>query len=113
MSCIFCRIIAKEVPSQVIAEAPDWIAIRDVAAQAPHHALVIPRRHLSGLPACGAPEEALLGALLRGAADVGRTLDPAGAGYRVVVNSGEEGGQTVPHLHLHVLAGRRMGWPPG
>lgn len=113
MSCIFCRIIAKEIPSQVVREEKAWVAIRDVQPQAPHHILLLPREHLAGLTDCEASHQALLGALLLGAAEIARTLGIEARGYRVVVNSGQDGGQSVGHLHLHLLGGRGMAWPPG
>lgn len=113
MSCIFCRIIAKEIPSRVVCEEADWVAIEDVAPQAPHHVLLIPRRHVGGLVDCESGSEPLLGALVAGAARIARARGVAERGYRVVVNSGEEGGQSVAHLHVHLLAGRPMKWPPG
>jgi histidine triad (HIT) family protein len=113
VSCIFCRIIAKEIPSQVVREEKTWIAIRDVQPQAPQHILLLPREHLAGLPACDASHQALLGELLRGAAEIARTLGIETRGYRVVVNTGQDGGQSVGHLHLHLLGGRSLAWPPG
>lgn len=113
MSCIFCRIIAKEIPSQVVREEKTWVAIRDVQPQAPHHILLLPREHLTGLPECEASHKALLGELLRGAAEIARVLGIEARGYRVVVNTGKDGGQSVAHLHLHLLGGRSLAWPPG
>ncbi len=113
MSCIFCRIIAKELPSRVIREEADWLAIEDIQPQAPHHVLLVPRRHIGGLPDCDASDQSLLGALLAGAADIARSRGIEDRGYRVVINSGEDGGQSVAHLHVHLLAGRPMNWPPG
>ncbi|MFN0151044.1 MAG: histidine triad nucleotide-binding protein [bacterium] len=113
MSCIFCRIIAKEIPARVIREDAEWLAFEDVQPQAPHHVLLVPRRHIGGLPDCGTPEQSLLGALLSGAAEVARARGIEERGYRVVINSGVDGGQSVAHLHVHLLAGRPMKWPPG
>ena len=113
MNFIFCKIIAKEIVSHVIREENEWIAIRDVQPQAPHHLLLIPKRHLSGLPECASSDESLLGSLILGAARIARDLGVEGPGYRVVINSGEEGGQSVGHLHAHLIAGRPMRWPPG
>jgi len=113
MSCIFCRIIAKEIPSRVVREEAEWVAIEDVQPQAPHHVLLIPRRHIGGLPECASGTEPLLGALIAGAAQIARSRGVEERGYRVVVISGEDGGQSVAHLHVHLLAGRPMKWPPG
>jgi histidine triad (HIT) family protein len=113
MSCIFCKIISKEIPSDVLHETPQWVAIRDVRPQAPHHVLLVPTRHVRGLNDLGPGDGALLGDLLLGAARLAHDLGEAERGYRVVVNTGENGGQSVGHLHIHLLAGRALGWPPG
>jgi histidine triad (HIT) family protein len=110
--CIFCRIVAGDVPADIVERTPDAVVIRDLNPQAPTHLLVIPTRHaenLSEFVTQASAEQA--GALLRLASKAGR--DAGRDGYRVVVNEGDEGGQTVGHLHLHVLAGRQMHWPPG
>lgn len=113
MTCIFCKIISKEIPSQVFSESADWIAIRDINPQAPHHLLLVPRRHVANLDAMSGSDAPLLASLFLGAAQLARDIGEAAGGYRVVVNTGSNGGQTVGHLHLHLLAGRPMGWPPG
>ena len=111
-SCIFCRIGKGEIPADVVAEGEEWLAFRDLDPQAPTHLLVIPKRHVVNVDALP-PEDMLLGsALLRGCAEAAAACD-LGRGYRVVTNVGREGGQEVMHLHLHVLGGRRLGWPPG
>jgi histidine triad (HIT) family protein len=110
--CIFCRIVAKEIPAREIARTDDAIVIADVNPKAPTHLLVIPTRHFENLgdfATQATPHE--LGSLFALAAKFGR--EAPGDGYRVVVNEGPDGGQTVFHLHLHVLAGRHMSWPPG
>lgn len=109
--CIFCRIARAEVPAQVIYETPDAVAFRDLNPQGPIHALVIPRRHVPALHE--ADDAALLGHLLLTARQVAEQEGLGQSGYRVVLNNGPDGGQTVGHLHLHVLGGRRFGWPPG
>jgi histidine triad (HIT) family protein len=109
---IFKRIIDKEIPADVVYEDDRCLAFRDINPQAPVHFLVIPRKEITSLAAAGADDAALLGHLLT----VARQLAPQmglAQGYRVVINSGRDGGQTVDHLHLHVLGGRRMEWPPG
>jgi histidine triad (HIT) family protein len=109
--CLFCRIAQGDVPAARVLENEWVIAIHDAHPQAPVHLLVIPKRHVAGLPALP-PDDALwnrlLDAVQRVAAEAG--LDH---GFRVVVNTGDDGGQTVGHLHVHVLGGRAMGWPPG
>ncbi len=110
--CIFCRIVAGDVPADVVERTPEAIVIRDLNPQAPEHLLVIPVRHannLSDYVAHASAEQA--GALLQLASRAGRAAGRDA--YRVVINEGDEGGQTVGHLHLHVLAGRQMHWPPG
>ena len=110
--CLFCRIVADEVPSDRVYEDDEVIAFRDIAPRAPTHVLVIPRRHVADAHALGDDDDALLGRLFAAAR---RVADDAGldGGYRVVTNVGPDSGQTVFHLHLHVLGGRPMTWPPG
>jgi histidine triad (HIT) family protein len=110
--CLFCRIIAGDVPSNMVLQDDLAIAIRDVNPQAPTHVLVIPREHIESLDDASQKDEALLGHLLRMAA---RTANQEGLaeGYRTVINNGPAAGQTVFHLHVHVLGGRQMKWPPG
>lgn len=110
-SCIFCRIVAGTIPSTTVAANEYAVAFRDLNPQAPVHVLVIPRRHVASLAV--ADDAAELGHLLALAAEVARAEGVADSGYRVVTNIGDEGGQTVGHLHLHVLGGRQMTWPPG
>jgi histidine triad (HIT) family protein len=112
--CIFCRIVAKEIPAKEVARTDDAVAFHDLNPQAPSHVLVVPTVHLDN--AAGADSEAgerVLGRTLRFAVQVARQLGLAEAGYRLVLNSGQNGGQSVAHLHVHVLGGRRMTWPPG
>ena len=110
-SCLFCCIVRGEIAAERLAESDNAIAIRDVAPQAPVHVLVIPKVHVQSL--AQATDGAELGELMLLAAKVARDSGLADDGYRVVVNTGQNGGQTVPHLHLHVLGGRPMAWPPG
>jgi histidine triad (HIT) family protein len=109
--CLFCRIVNGDVPADIVAESDDAIVFRDISPKAPSHLLVIPRRHIDSLDDADDGEE--LGELLRFAAEVARDEGLADSGYRVVINTNEDGGQTVRHLHLHVLGGRQMTWPPG
>jgi histidine triad (HIT) family protein len=112
--CLFCRIAAGEIPAKIVARTPRALAFHDIGPQAPTHVLVIPIEHLGG-PADLASEagEAAAGHLLRFAAEVARQLGLAESGYRLVLNQGADGGQSVGHVHIHVLGGRRMKWPPG
>jgi histidine triad (HIT) family protein len=110
---IFARIGRGEVAVEAIYENEDVIAFRDMNPQAPVHALVIPKRPLTNLFDLGPDDKALAGAILLACAEVARRLGLEPGGARVVFNSGSDGGQTVPHLHAHVLGGRPMEWPPG
>jgi histidine triad (HIT) family protein len=109
--CLFCRIAAGEIPARIVHADEHVVAFHDVAPQAPTHVLVVPRRHLPSLAAAEAGDAPLLGRLLDACAAVARQLGLAS--YRVVVNNGEGAGQSVLHLHLHVLGGRGFTWPPG
>ena len=110
--CIFCRIARGEVQAQFIYEDDRVVGFRDLNPQGPTHVLVIPRRHVPSLHAAG-DDPALLGELLVVARTVVEQEGLGGRGYRVVINNGPDGGQSVDHLHLHVLGGRPFGWPPG
>lgn len=111
--CIFCKIAAGEVPAKIVYRDDDVVAIEDLNPQAPAHLLVIPRDHFPTLvESIGDGGDALTAALFSVAARLGREHGGAG-GFRLVVNTGPDGGQTVGHLHVHVLAGRPMAWPPG
>jgi histidine triad (HIT) family protein len=114
VDCIFCRIVAGEIPATIVARNEDALAFRDLNPQAPTHVLVIPTRHFAS--ATEVPEDeraAVLGQLLRLAVAVAEAAGVAPSGYRTVINTGKYGGQTVDHLHVHLLAGRQMHWPPG
>lgn len=111
--CLFCQIVMGDRPGEVIHNDDQVIVIKDLNPQAPVHALVLPRDHIESINDASHRDEALLGKLLRTAAKVANQLGVAEDGYRVVVNTGSHGGQTVPHLHLHLLGGRAMTWPPG
>lgn len=109
--CLFCRIARGEIPAARVAENDHCIAFRDIGPQAPMHVLVIPREHVSSLDQVTSASAA--GELLLMAAQVARQEGMAESGYRVVLNTNADGGQTVYHLHAHVLGGRAMHWPPG
>ena len=111
--CLFCRIIAGEVPAELVHQDDQCIVIRDVNQQAPTHLLVIPREHLESLDDAARPDEAMLGHLLRMAAREANEQGLSESGYRTVINTGAGAGQSVFHLHVHVLGGRAMNWPPG
>lgn len=111
-NCLFCRIVAGEIPSDRVHEDDDVFAFRDINPQAPTHVLVVPRRHVAGVDALTDEDGELLGRLYSAVRAVARREGISGA-YRVVSNEGEEAGQSVFHLHLHLLGGRPMRWPPG
>ena len=111
--CLFCQIIAGDIPSTIVLQDEGAIAIRDVNPQAPTHILVIPREHIESLDDASQKDEALLGHLLRMAARIANQEGLSEGGYRTVINNGEGAGQSVFHLHVHVLGGRPMNWPPG
>ena len=112
MATIFQRIIDKEIPAQIVFEDDRCLAFHDVAPQAPTHVLVIPKKPLPNLSAAQAEDQALLGHLLLVAKQIADQLGLSN-GYRTVINCGKDGGQSVDHLHIHVLGGRALHWPPG
>jgi len=109
--CIFCRIVRREIPATIVHEDDHCIAIRDINPQAPVHLVIITRDHVASLD--NASDSAQLGALSIAARDLARKEQIAKSGYRTVVNTNADGGQTVFHLHMHLLGGRHMTWPPG
>ena len=109
--CLFCRIIRKEIPATFVAEDEHCVAFRDVGPQAPTHILVVPRQHVATLD--GVTDPLLIGRAMTMAAEVARSEGLVDAGYRTVINTNAGAGQTVFHLHVHVLGGRRFKWPPG
>jgi histidine triad (HIT) family protein len=111
--CIFCKIAAGEIPAEIVYQDSDCIAFNDLQPQAPTHLLIIPRDHIDSLDTASEAQEKLLGHLLHTAAEIARQKGFSSNGYRVVVNTNEDGGQTVFHLHVHLLAGRSFIFPPG
>lgn len=112
-TCLFCRIIARDIPASIVYEDDDLLAFNDINPQAPTHVLVIPKRHIDSLDALQPADDALIGSMARCAAAIARERSIALAGYRTVFNTNRDAGQTVFHVHLHLLGGRAMGWPPG
>ena len=110
---IFSRIIRREIPADIVYETDEVLAFRDIHPVAPMHVLVIPKTPIEGVAHAGPGHEALLGKLMLACGEVARLLGIDRTGYRVVTNVGSDGGQSVFHLHLHVLGGRPLGWPPG
>jgi len=111
--CLFCRILAKEISAKMVHEDDRAIAFEDINPQAPTHVLIVPRRHIAGLNDVAAEDAALLGHLQLVAAQIARQRGIAESGYRTVLNTGRGAGQSIFHLHLHLLGGRGLRWPPG
>ena len=110
---LFEKIITREIPARIIFEDKDVLAFHDIKPQAPIHVLVIPKKHVSRIAQTEPDDAALLGKLLLTARDLAQELGIAQSGFRLVINNGPNGGETVPHLHVHLLGGRPMTWPPG
>jgi histidine triad (HIT) family protein len=113
MSCLFCRIVAGEIPAKKVHEDEHLLAFEDINPQAPLHVLIVPKRHVATLDDLQAEDDQLVGEMVRRAAAIAESRGVAAGGYRTVFNCNSDAGQTVFHIHLHVLGGRRMGWPPG
>jgi len=112
--CIFCRVASGAIPASIVERTSEMVAFRDIQPQAPTHVLVIPVQHVGAVRDAAGPEgEALLGRMLTFTAKVATSLGLDAGGYRIVTNTGDHGGQSVHHLHLHLLGGRQMHWPPG
>ncbi|MCY4263240.1 MAG: histidine triad nucleotide-binding protein [Gammaproteobacteria bacterium] len=111
--CLFCKIVAGEIPSQKLFQDDDITAFRDINPAAPKHILVIPNRHIASINEASEQDQSLLGKLLLVANQIAEQEGLAEEGFRYVINTGSNGGQTVFHLHLHILGGRQLGWPPG
>ena len=113
MSCLFCKIVAREIPASIVYEDADVLAFHDVNPQAPTHILIVPKRHVATLNDLETGDDHLVGALVRRAAAIAGDRGLAAGGFRAVFNTNRDAGQTVFHIHLHLLAGRTMTWPPG
>jgi histidine triad (HIT) family protein len=111
--CIFCKIVNKEIPADVVYEDEEVLAFRDINPQAPVHVLVIPKAHHSDLATAVRADAGLVARMLAALSGIAKDLGLEETGHRVVVNTGEDGYQTVPHLHFHLLGKRRLRWPPG
>jgi histidine triad (HIT) family protein len=111
--CLFCKMVSRDIEPDVVYEDEDVLAFRDIGPQAPVHILVIPKRHISTLNDLQAGDAELVGKLTLAAARIAEQEGIAQSGYRTLINANEHGGQTVFHIHLHLLGGRHMGWPPG
>lgn len=113
MSCIFCDIVAKKIPAKIVYESDDVLAFEDISPQAPIHILIIPKKHISNILEIESNDGKLLGNLLEAIRELVSKYNLNERGFRVVTNTGDEGGQTVHHLHFHLLGGRPLSWPPG
>lgn len=111
--CVFCKIVAGEIPARVVFEDDAVLAFEDLNPQAPEHVLVIPKKHIATLNDLSDADAPVVGQMARGAAQIAHDRGFAEKGYRTVMNCNDHGGQTVYHIHMHVLAGRALSWPPG
>lgn len=111
--CLFCRLIAGEIPANIVHQNDHVVAFKDITPQAPTHVLVVPRRHIASLNDLSPADDALIGEMIRTAANIAQEEGHADRGYRTVFNCNADAGQTVFHVHLHLLGGRKMTWPPG
>ena len=111
--CLFCRIVAGQIPATIVYQNDDVVAFKDITPQAPAHVLIVPRRHISTLNDLVPGDDALVGEMVRTAATIAGELGHADRGYRTVFNCNADAGQTVFHIHMHLLGGRSMTWPPG
>jgi len=110
---LFEKIAARKIPARIIAETDEWLAFHDVNPQAPAHALIVPKRAISRLGQASPDDAGLLGRMLLAANEIAAKLGISESGFRVVINNGADAGESVPHLHIHVLGGRPLQWPPG
>jgi histidine triad (HIT) family protein len=111
--CIFCKIAEKKIPSKIVYEDDAVVAFEDLSPQAPVHTLIIPKKHIATLQDAGDEDLALFGRIVKAANEIAREKGIAERGFRLVANCGEESGQSVFHIHFHLLGGRPMHWPPG
>jgi histidine triad (HIT) family protein len=111
--CIFCKIVAKQIPATIVLQDDDVTAFRDVNPQMPVHVLIVPNQHIANTEELEPRHDAAVGAVVRAAREVARLEGVATSGYRLVFNTGRDANNVVPHLHMHLLGGRPMGWPPG
>ena len=110
---VFEKIAAGEIPARIVFEEEEFIAFHDTHAKAPVHVLIVPRKCIARLASAGAGDAGLLGRMLLASREIARSLGVLESGYRIVINNGRDAGESVPHLHIHLLAGRPLEWPPG
>jgi histidine triad (HIT) family protein len=113
MPCLFCEIVAGRIPARVVYQDEQVMAFHDVSPQAPSHTLLIPKKHVTSLLELKPEDDALVGSLVRKARDLAQMAGIAESGFRLVFNCGEDAGYSVYHIHLHLVGGRKLGWPPG
>jgi len=113
VDCLFCKIVRREVPGKIVFEDEQLLAFEDINPQAPTHVLVIPKRHIESLNVLEASDDGIVGEIVRRAAAIAKDRGISAGGYRTVFNTNRDAGQTVFHIHLHLLGGRSMAWPPG
>jgi histidine triad (HIT) family protein len=111
--CLFCKILSGDIPADIVYESDSAIAFRDINPQAPTHVLIIPRKHIATINDIGEDDQQIVGSLYLAAKEIARAEGISDEGYRAVMNCNEGAGQSVFHIHLHVLGGRALGWPPG
>jgi histidine triad (HIT) family protein len=111
--CLFCKIVERKIPASIVYEDDRIVAFNDINPQAPTHVLVIPKRHVASLDELGDADDAIVGEMVRRAAAIARERGITPGGYRTVFNTNRDAGQTVFHIHLHLIGGRAMSWPPG
>lgn len=111
--CLFCKLVNKEIPTEIVFESDSVFAFKDIDPQAPSHVIIIPKRHIPTLNELSAEDSALISEMVLTAIQIAKDLKIDEAGYRMLLNCNDEGGQDVYHMHLHLLGGRKMNWPPG
>jgi histidine triad (HIT) family protein len=111
--CIFCKIVSKQIPANLVYQDEQVTAFRDLNPQAPTHVLLVPNQHIASTESLEPEHDAIVGAVMRTARSIARSAGVADSGYRLVVNTGRDANNTVAHLHVHLLGGRAMSWPPG
>lgn len=110
---LFEKIVAREIPARIVGESDEWLAFNDADPQAPVHVLIVPKRLIPRLDQSVDGDAELLGRMLLAAREIAKSLGVADSGFRIVINNGGDAGESVPHLHIHLLGGRSLGWPPG
>ena len=113
VSCLFCQIVEGKIPARLVHQDAEVVAFHDIDPKAPTHVLVVPRRHIASITDLAAGDDALVGRLVRAARDIAREHDLADRGFRLVFNAGDDAGYSVHHIHLHLVGGRKLAWPPG